>query len=206
MASVPGQVCQLIDEAGQSLTSRGAEAQVTDRFVKDLKYIRKKEPGDAHAKRGSVLLIGHTVKDTAAEIRRLASGAFVKPSRRDPGRVTFYESAGGSDSLEEVETYTGVTDTRERYSEHEASHFRVVDDVTDDEDGQETVDAAAVAWDEAAKTSIRLCKPWDDESGLSYPEAAEYVDFADSWVGNRVREWKKGEHRDLVADPNEGTA
>jgi hypothetical protein len=49
---------------------------------------------------------------------------------------------------------------------------------------------------------VKACKPWDDDSGASYPEAAELVDFKDSWVGNRVREWKRGEYRNLVAGPN----
>lgn len=203
MATRDGQVLQLIDEAGQSLTSRGAEQQVTDGFVKSLKYIRKKEDGDRFAKRGSVLLIGHTEKDTAAEIRRLASGAFVKPTRADPGRVVLKDSDGGVDKFEQVAEYRGVTDTREAFSEHEASHFAVV--AGDEGDDEQPVDVEHVRRDEAIATVVRACKPWDDEAGMSYTEAASLVSFGSSWVGNRVREWSGGEHRDIVADPMEGS-
>lgn len=200
MASIEGPVLQLIDEAGQSLTSRGSEQQDTDAFAKQLKYVRKQEDGDSYPKRGSVLLIGHTRKDTAAEIRRLASGAFSKPSRQDPGRVVFLDSEGGRDGFEEAETYKGVTDTRESYREHEASHFSVVapDDGEDEDDGPTEED---VRREEAIATVVRACKPWDDDEGMSYPEAAELVPYADSWVGNQVRAWKGGDYREIVAAP-----
>lgn len=48
--------------------------------------------------------------------------------------------------------------------------------------------------------TIVLREPWRD-SGPSYPEIAELLPYADSWVGHRVREWRDGEHRDLVPDP-----
>ncbi|UVE51436.1 hypothetical protein KU306_06040 [Haloferax larsenii] len=205
MGSTDGQVLQVIDEAGQSLTSRGAEAAVTDEFVKSLKYVRKKEDGDKYAKRGSVLLIGHTRKDTAAEIRRLASGAFVKPTRNDPGRVVFLDSEGGADSFEEAAEFTGVTDTREKYDEHEASHFSVtLDDDGDEQD--DSPDPTQIAWEKDVATAIKACKPWDEENGMSYPDAAELVPYKDSWVGNRVREWKRGDHRDIVSAPEGDSA
>lgn len=208
MASVDGQVLQFIDEAGQSLTSKGAEQQVSDHFAKSLKYVRKKEAGDAYAKRGSVLLIGHTRKDTAAEIRRLASGAFVKPSRRDPGRVEFYESDGSADGLEKIEEFRGVTDTRETYDEHEASSFTVIEeDSADDVDREDVARAAEDAQrQQAVATVVRACKPWSDDDGMSYASAADLVDYSNSWVGDRVREWEAGDHRELVAAPNGGSA
>ena len=64
------------------------------------------------------------------------------------------------------------------------------------------LDVDDIRKEEAIRTVVKACKPWDDDSGASYPEAAELVDFKDSWVGNRVREWKRGEYRDLVAGPN----
>lgn len=193
MASTPGPVLQLIDEAGQSLTSRGAEQQVTNAFVKDLKYIRKKQDGDQYAKQGSVALIGHTEKDTAAEIRRLASGAFVKPARGDPGRVVFKESEGGADGFEEIAEYHGVTDTRERYDEHEASSFRVVQDGDDDAEDVGP-DPEDVRREEAIRTALTAVLVRGD----SYPDAAELVAYKDSWVGERVREWRRGDYRDLL--------
>jgi hypothetical protein len=198
MASTQGPVIQLIDEAGQTLTSRGSEQQDTDQFAKTLKYIRKKRDGDRYAKKGSVLLIGHTQKDTAAEIRRLASGAFQKPTRKDPGTVRFLDSEGGADRFENEAEFQGVTDTAESYDEHEASHFRVSQ--PDEEDGQQ-VNEEDLRRDEAIKTVVRACKPWDEDDGLNYREASKLVDYGKSWVGEKVRECKDGEHRELVHDP-----
>jgi len=54
---------------------------------------------------------------------------------------------------------------------------------------------------EAIKTVIRACRPWDDD-GLSYEEAAKFVDYSRPWVGNRVREWRdEHKHRGLVSNP-----
>jgi len=195
MADHQGQVLQVIDEAGQTLTSRGAEQQVTDEFAKSLKYVRKQQSGDSYAKRGSILCIGHTTGDTAAEIRRLASGAFQKPSRADPGRVRFLESEGGQDGFTESEEYQGVTDTRESYDEHEASHFEVIEEQDDEDQGQTPEEARR---QEAVATALRAVKPWDDEEGMNYREAAELTPYSSSWVGDRVKEWRSGQHRELL--------
>jgi hypothetical protein len=53
----------------------------------------------------------------------------------------------------------------------------------------------------AVEAALRLREPWSDGETLSYTEIARYLPFADSWVGHRVREWRAGEHRDLVEAP-----
>ena len=53
----------------------------------------------------------------------------------------------------------------------------------------------------AVEAALRLREPWRDGETLSYTEIARYLPFADSWVGHRVREWRAGEHRDLVERP-----
>ena len=50
--------------------------------------------------------------------------------------------------------------------------------------------------------AIRMRKPWSDD-GATYEEIAEVVGFSRCWVGERVRAWKDGEYRELVADPRE---
>jgi hypothetical protein len=45
-----------------------------------------------------------------------------------------------------------------------------------------------------------LREPWT-EAGPTYAEIAELVPYKRSWVGHRVREWRDGEHRELVPDP-----
>lgn len=206
MASVKGPTLGVVDESNQNLSGEGADSKKAQQFVDRMTFIRKKEGQHGpHPKRGSLLIVGHTLMKTAADIRRLATLVIQKPSRADPGKVTLYESPGGEDTREEIGTYTGLTDTRESYSEHEASHFDVVLD-DDDDDDEETVDVEDVKRDAHIETAIRACKPWDDDAGMNYPDAAELVPFKDSWVGNRVREWARGDHRDIVADPSEENA
>lgn len=57
---------------------------------------------------------------------------------------------------------------------------------------------------EQIKVAIRLYKPWDNNTDISYEQVADAIaDKSDTWVGNRVREWKNGEYRDLVPDPRD---
>ena len=53
----------------------------------------------------------------------------------------------------------------------------------------------------AVRYALLLRAPWRDDEPLSYTEIAAALPYEDSWVGNRVREWRDGEHRDLVPDP-----
>ena len=58
--------------------------------------------------------------------------------------------------------------------------------------------------EEQVKIAIRLYEPWSDETTHSYEAVAgALADKSDTWVGNRVREWKNGEHRDLVREPTD---
>ena len=50
--------------------------------------------------------------------------------------------------------------------------------------------------------AIRAYEPWSD-GGRSYSEIAAVLPYSRWWVGERVRGWKRGEYRDLVADPRE---
>ena len=77
-------------------------------------------------------------------------------------------------------------------------------------DSDELPDAAArgrltPSLDVDRKTAVRyallLRAPWRDDEPLSYPEIAAALPYEDSWVGHRVREWRDGEHRELVPDP-----
>ena len=56
--------------------------------------------------------------------------------------------------------------------------------------------------DEETRTALAivLYRPWTD-AGPSYRELRELFPNARYWVGERNREWKDGEHRELVPDP-----
>lgn len=73
-----------------------------------------------------------------------------------------------------------------------------------DEDDADDLTQEEMEKRELTKVAIRLYEPWNDDNDLSYEDVATAIDErTDTWVGNRIREWKKGEHRDLVPDPNE---
>jgi len=62
-------------------------------------------------------------------------------------------------------------------------------------------DPADVAREERIKTTLRAVKPWDDDRGMSQVDAADLVDRSQTWVSDRVREYRRGEHRGLVDEP-----
>lgn len=65
----------------------------------------------------------------------------------------------------------------------------------------DTPDPDEVAREEAIKVAVRLYKPWKDETEHTQREVAKAVDYSHVWVGERLREWRDGEHRDLVPHP-----
>lgn len=73
-----------------------------------------------------------------------------------------------------------------------------------DDDVEEDLEPAQVRRREAVKYAIRLYEPWNDENDLTYKDVAKVVEgYKKSWVGDRVGEWRDGEHRELVPDPTE---
>lgn len=52
---------------------------------------------------------------------------------------------------------------------------------------------------------IRMAKPWTEQYGMSYGAIETAIDEErkDSWIGDRVREWKNGKHRDIVRVPDD---
>jgi energy-coupling factor transporter ATP-binding protein EcfA2 len=59
---------------------------------------------------------------------------------------------------------------------------------------------------EAIKAVIRGVRPWDDEGGMTYREAAKLTDYSRGWVSDRMQEWKDGEHRELIDTKEAGIA
>jgi hypothetical protein len=47
---------------------------------------------------------------------------------------------------------------------------------------------------------IYLYRPWSP-TGPSYRDLESILPYSSDWVGDRVRAWKDGDHRDLVRDP-----
>lgn len=81
------------------------------------------------------------------------------------------------------------------------------DALKNDEEGEEEqLSEEEIERRQLTKVAIRLYKPWDENKSKSYEEVADAIDNkSDSWVGNRIREWKNGKHRDLVPDPRKNS-
>ncbi|WP_323192878.1 ATP-binding protein [Halostella sp. PRR32] len=208
MASHKKQALGIIDESNRELSGEADDSPKARAFVDRMTLVRKRqEEHGMHAKRGSVALVAHTLKKSAADIRRMATLIVQKPSPSDPGRVNIFDSPGGRDTKELVEKKHGLTDTRESIDEHDPAPFRVVLD--DQEDENDSVDVQDIERRKDIETALRAVKPWSDD-GLSQlavsNERKEIVDYSSSWVSDRVGEWQRGQHRDIVEDPTEDSA
>lgn len=67
---------------------------------------------------------------------------------------------------------------------------------------ERTTALSALDDDLLSALAIAAYAPWSDD-GPSYRELAEQLPYSRQWVGERVRAWKAGEYRELVADPRE---
>ncbi|WP_436934992.1 ATP-binding protein [Halovenus marina] len=189
MASYQGPVLAVLDEIAQELSGFGTGSKKAEAFTDQLLYIRKRESQHGeYAKRGSVMCVAHTRTKTAKDIRRVASFAVEKPDKTRPDRARILESEGGKDEWQEKATYQGLTETAERYDEYQASEFEVTQDYdSDDSDGADSGMSAE------KRASIQTALTLALEQDMTYAEAGEAVGWSDSWVGNRVKEYRNGE-------------
>lgn len=80
------------------------------------------------------------------------------------------------------------------------------DELVEADEDAEPLDPDVVRRQEAIKYTIRAYEPWQPDDGFSQEQIAKEVldgDYSSSWVGDRVREWREGEWRDLVPDPTD---
>jgi len=83
----------------------------------------------------------------------------------------------------------------------------LVDGVGEDGNEHEELSQKEMQRREQIRVAIRLYKPWDDTTDHSYEDVADAIaEKSASWVGNHVREWRNGKHRDIVPDPTEDHA
>ena len=79
--------------------------------------------------------------------------------------------------------------------------FEWTDDPTDTAERGFTPVLRGVDDERLTEIALRLYRPWDDGAGPSYRDLAAIVPHGRYWIGERVRAWKDGEYRELVADP-----
>jgi len=194
-----GPVLAVIDETAQELSGFGSGNKAAEEFSDSLTFIRKKEEAHGpHAKRGSVLMVNHTRTKTAKCFRDLATFAVEKPNRSDPGRARLLDSEGGKDEFEELYSATGITDTAETYSEHEASSFEILGADGDGDDADDGPEPDDIRRNEAIKTAINAVR--EDGGDMAYGDAAALVDYSKEWVGKVFREWRdENQHTAIVS-------
>jgi len=189
MGSIEGPVLALIDEVAQELSGFGEGSKDAEAFSDALLFIRKRERRHGnYAKKGSAILVGHTRKKVAKSIRRVASFGIEKPHRDQPDKARLLDSEGGQDTWDQAGSYQGLTDTAENYAEYEPSEFTIEEAYNDDESQAMSLDKAQKQ--EAIKTAVRACVQED----MTYEQAAGLVEYGEYWVGERVREWRDGDH------------
>jgi hypothetical protein len=199
MAEIEGPVLAVLDEIAQELSGFGEGNKAAETFSDRLLFIRKRqEQHGKHAKRGSVLLIGHTRTKTAKSIRRVASFGINKPSRSDPGRAELLTSEGGVDEWDHEADFKGLTDTAESYPEREASSFDII---MDDEEEDDSKTPESIRKEEHIRTAIEACR-----SGMTYGDVSELVPFSQEWVGKVYRNWKDRKKHTEIVDPKKAPA
>jgi len=115
----------------------------------------------------------------------------VQPSGYDDvERIHFPDMKGNGSAVYEY--------LEDRKDELLDSQFFDADKVVDDEEAEEQKEPEQIRREEQIKQALRMVKPWDDDSGISYVQAAKHLDYGHSWIGNRVAEWRDGQHQDLL--------
>jgi len=201
MATNKGPVLAVIDETAQDLSGFGEDMVPAQEFSNALTMVRKREGRHGqYAKRGSVLMVSHTKTKVAKAFRDLAMFAVEKPTNNDPGRAYLLDSESDTDDFELLMEVTGITDTPESYDEHEASEFTIYgvdeDEESDESESEDRPDRDEVARELQIKMAIET---YAADPDASYRDVANSpgFDFSHKWVGDRIREFKGGEHREL---------
>jgi len=73
----------------------------------------------------------------------------------------------------------------------------------------ESPDIDEIQREDSIEKAIRSVRPWSEESGQSARDVGKrnaddedyIVDYSYRWVSERVREWREGQHRELVPKP-----
>lgn len=100
--------------------------------------------------------------------------------------------------------YSALTEKKQQLltaGSFDADDVLTEDTATDGGEVDPNEAAEQAAWRQQVKTAIRAVEPWNEDSGASLREASRLIDYSYNWVGERVKEWERGEHRSLVDAP-----
>jgi len=181
-------ILAIIDETDQRLTGKGSDQQAGEQLAKMLKLVRKGEAPEGTYR--AMLLVGQTVKGATKELRRLVTSNGHLWNKTSKTRVEVYDdvTSGELGNKKPLRTITGLNDTRWDYSTGEESTFEMDSATVEGEDAETT------EREQAIRTVVRAVALND----LSNRDAASLVDYGKTWVGDRVKEWRQGEHADIV--------
>lgn len=194
-----GPVGVLLDETDQTLRGGSDDAYV-DALAATIKLIRKCDAPEGTER--LFLLVGQTDIGVGRDLRRLVDSNGHRWHKPEQKTVEVYGSdvvAGEVSRMTPDKTIQGVRDTRLEFDTTEDADFDMsaaLDDASEE-------DSTLSPKQQDIRTAIRAVALQD----LAYRDAASLTDYAKDWVGDRVREWHQGEHRDLagVDPPDDGS-
>lgn len=154
------------------------------RKLADYRLWCRREPiGQAHAYQ-----IGTDFDGDRLETRGLGPGQGAEPIRfpdmKENHDPHYWSLKRKKDSLID----SGTLDANEALAEHG--------------DTEESQDPDEARREEQIKAVLRAVKPWRDDSGLTYREAAKVVGYSRGWVQDRINEWRDGHYDGLVEVDN----
>lgn len=124
----------------------------------------------------------------------------VKPSRVGETERTERYKCGKSDCMARFEE--PVFNTAIPMNDNRTYQFDWIDTAELADPDERGESALFATLDERTRTALAivLYRPWTD-AGPSLRELGELFPNSRYWVGERTREWRDGEHRELVPDP-----
>lgn len=172
----------IIDEASSHLGGGGEQGYQARQLLGPLIFKIRKYGGSA-------IIVGHDGKNVTPIVRELAT-IIEKTGKKEAG---FYESINNRDPQDEILRVEGIPPTDWRYNHREATDFEWQRGADKDTDTDADSDDKSDLWKAAVYTAIQL-----KESGATHREAAENIPYGKDWVGDRWKEYQRGELDDVI--------
>lgn len=182
----------IYDESGQSAKGSGRSGVAAKALANMIRLIRKGDnarPGDKRC----FLFIDQTEMGIEKDLRRLVREAGDTWRKKSQKTVELYEDIVNGLPEKPQKTIRNISPTRFTYSTNGAADFDLATAL--DEDDQDDGDAIK---DVLIAMAIRSYFNNEDLSTRDVARQTLDGQFSKSWVADRVREWKEGEHRDLL--------
>lgn len=183
----------IYDESGQSAKGGGHSGIAAQALANMIRLIRKGDKAQPDDKR-CFLFIDQTEMGIEKDLRRLVREAGDTWRKKSQKTVELYEDIVNGLPDKPQKTVRNVSATRFSYSTNGAADF----DLTTALDEDPTDDGGDSGRDMLIAMAIRSYLNNDHLSTRDVAQQTLDGQFSKSWVSDRVREWKDGQHRDLV--------